>query len=197
MKLDNIDIGKLSLADVPKFKECPCELCDDGCFEHSGNEHYPGCRRRFPQRNKTTKSAHFPSTHYRSTYLAADANQDALAERRFPCPPAPDNPIPTSFKNVPMSNKSSQREDYQAPPAGTLKQSMIYPQRSVRYLFVFFQIFLIEQLCYRLNIQICHVQFRWKRDRSINLNSLRNQLYLFLFTLTKILSLENDLSLCI
>ena len=133
MKLDNVDLAKLQLADLPKFESCPCELCDDGCFDRAGNQHAPQCRRRLPQRTKLPRSARHPLTHYQGTFLAATTVSGGPANhRRQPCAPAPDNEIPISFKNAPMSAISSQKAHYPAPPPDTKRQTPVMPAAEVR-----------------------------------------------------------------
>jgi hypothetical protein len=134
MKLENVDVAKLQLADLPKFDKCPCELCDDGCFDRAGNKHHPECRRRLPQRSKLPLAARCPLSHYQGTFLAATSVSGGPADhRRHPCPPAPDNEILTSFKNVPMSGVSSQKDHYQPPPPGIIKQKAVEPTKQVLF----------------------------------------------------------------
>ncbi|CAF4026450.1 unnamed protein product [Adineta steineri] len=125
MKLDNLNnLSKLKLADIPKFTKCPCELCDDGCFEKCGNEHYPGCKNRLEPRSKLSLAARCPLSHYQGTFLAPTENH-----RRELCPPVPDNEIPTSFINVPMSTINTQKEHYPPPPAGIKKPKPVSPAK--------------------------------------------------------------------
>jgi hypothetical protein len=128
MKLDNVDIGKLKLADIPRFNKCLCELCDDGCFEKSGHEHHPDCPHRLPQRTKLPLAARCPLSRYQETFLPTSEPTD---HRRQPCLAAPDNEIPISFKNVPMSSVSSQKEHYPPPPTGITKQKPVSPPKQV------------------------------------------------------------------
>jgi len=135
MKLENVDVAKLQLADVPKFDKCPCELCDDGCFDRAGNKHRPECRRQLPQRSKLPLAARCPLSHYQGTFLAATSVSGGPANhRRHPFPPAPDNDIFTSsFKNTPMSDVSSQRDHYQPPPPDSIKQKLVKPAKQVLF----------------------------------------------------------------
>lgn len=126
MKLDNVDLDKLKLADIPRFGKCPCELCDDGCFEKCGNEHYPGCKHRLEPRTKLSSAARCPLTHYQDTFVPPTEDH-----RRQPFSPVPDNEIPTSFKNVSMSTVSSQRVHYPPPPVGTARQKPASPAKQV------------------------------------------------------------------
>ncbi|CAF0738863.1 unnamed protein product [Rotaria sordida] len=124
MKLENIDVSKLQLTDLPKFDKCPCELCDDGCFDRAGYEHHPECRRKTVQRTKLPLALRCPLSHYQATFQAATNVSGGPADhRRQPCPPVPDNEIPISFKNVPMSGLSSQRDHYQPPPLSSIKNT--------------------------------------------------------------------------
>lgn len=120
MKLENVDVAKLQLADLPKFDKCPCELCDDGCFDRAGNKHHPECRRRQPQRSKLSQAARCPLSHYQGTFLAASGKTPI--HRRLACLPAPDNEILTSSKTIPMSTISSQKDHYQPPPPGSISK---------------------------------------------------------------------------
>lgn len=140
MKLENVDVSKLKAGDLPKFSQCPCELCDDGCFDRSGEPHYPTCTRQLLKRTKISKSAHHPQTHYQGTFLAPTSASGSSVKdlRRQPCPPAPDNEIPISFKNAPMSGVSSQRQHYQAPPNGTKRQTPAIPSQDVSEFYSFF-----------------------------------------------------------
>ena len=131
MKLDNVDLAKLKLADIPKFNKCLCELCDDGCFEKSGKEHHLECRHRLPQRTKLPLAARCPLSHYQGTFLPTASLSDD--HRRQPCPAAPDNEIPISFKNVPMSSVSVQKEHYPPPPSGITKQKPVAPPKQVLF----------------------------------------------------------------
>jgi hypothetical protein len=138
MKLENVDVAKLKLTDLPKFDKCPCELCDDGCFDRAGNKHHPECRRRLPQRSKLPLVARCPLSHYQGTFLAATSKSGEPADhRRHPCPPAPDNEILISSKNVPMSGISSQKDHFQPPPLGIKKEKAIEHAKPV----LFFQEF--------------------------------------------------------
>lgn len=131
MKLENVDVAKLKLGDLPKFNKCPCELCDDGCFDRAGNQHHPDCQRRPPQRSKLSLLGSCPLSHYKGTFLAATSTTGGtVSHRRYPFPPAADNEIPTSFKNAPMSNISSQRDHYQ-PPSNISKEKMVVPAKKV------------------------------------------------------------------
>lgn len=117
MKLENVDASKLKLSDLPKFDKCPCELCDDGCFDRAGNEHHPECRRRGPKRTQLPSMARCPLSHYKGSFLAATTiTNEPVSHRRQAIPPPPDNQIPISFKNAPMSGVSTQRQHYQPPP---------------------------------------------------------------------------------
>ncbi|CAF1360382.1 unnamed protein product [Rotaria magnacalcarata] len=117
MKLENVDATKLKIGDLPKFNKCPCELCDDGCFDRAGNEHYPECRRRGPQRTQLPHGARCPLSHYKGSFLAATTIfSGASPHRRQAIPPPADNEIPISFKHASMSGISTQREHYQPPP---------------------------------------------------------------------------------
>ncbi|CAF0924271.1 unnamed protein product [Adineta ricciae] len=124
MKLDNVDFDKLKFADIPKFVKCPCELCDDGCYEKCGNEHYPECKHRPQQRTKLSRSARCPQTHYQQIFVPIRGDH-----RRQLCPPVPDNEIPTSFKNLSMSTTNTQKEHYPPPPVGTAKQKPASPAK--------------------------------------------------------------------
>ncbi|CAF3579036.1 unnamed protein product [Rotaria sp. Silwood1] len=137
MKLENVDVSKLQLADLPKFNKCPCELCDDGCFDRAGNEHHPECQRRAPQRSKLPLTTRCPLSHYKGSFLAATlASGGTTHHRRYPCPPAPDNEIPTSFKNAPMSGLSSQRDHYQPPPPNIKKEKTAAPIKQPDHLLI-------------------------------------------------------------
>jgi hypothetical protein len=132
MKLENVDVAKLQVGDLPKFDKCPCELCDDGCFDRAGNKHHPECRRRLPQRSKLPLAARCPLSHYQGTFLAATAVSGRPAgHRRHPILPAPDNQILTSSKKIPMSIVTSQKDDYQPPPPGIVKQKSFQPAKQV------------------------------------------------------------------
>ena len=133
MKLENVDVAKLRLVDLPKFDKCPCELCDDGCFDRAGNKHHPECRRKLKQqRSKLPLVTRCPLSNYQGTFLATSSTSGGPAEyRRHPCPPAPDNDILKASKNVPMSLISSQKEDYQTPPTGAAKQATVKPIKKV------------------------------------------------------------------
>jgi hypothetical protein len=134
MKLENVDVAKLQLSDLPKFNKCPCELCDDGCFDRAGNKHYPECQRQPQQRSKLSLATRCPLSHYKGIFLAATSAPGSSADhRRYPCHPPPDNEIPISFRNVPMSGVSSQKEDYQPPPPGITKQKSAAPTKQVLF----------------------------------------------------------------
>ena len=142
MKLETVDVAKLQLADLPKFSKCPCELCDDGCFDRAGNKHHPECQRRAAQRSKLSLATSCPLSHYQGTFLAATLASGGTAHhRRQPCPPAPNNEIPTSFKNAPMSNISMQRDHYQPPPSVT-KEKLSMAANKVLYFNLFNRILL-------------------------------------------------------
>jgi len=132
MKLENVDLSKLQLADLPKFDKCPCELCDDGCFDRAGGEHYPGCQRKPIQRTKLPLALRCPLSHYKATFQAATNISGGPADhRRQPCPPPPDNEIPISYKHGSMSGQSSQRDDYPPPPPDSFKKTMTKPVKQV------------------------------------------------------------------
>jgi hypothetical protein len=125
MKLENIDVSKLQLADLPKFDKCPCELCDDGCFDRGGGEHNPECQRRPIQRTKLPFALRCPVSHYTATFQpATNITGGPAIHRRQPIPPPPDNEIPISYKNAPMSGLSSQRDHYPPPPPDSLKKTV-------------------------------------------------------------------------
>ncbi|CAF4250040.1 unnamed protein product [Rotaria sp. Silwood2] len=122
MKLENVDVAKLQLTDLPKFERCPCELCDDGCFDRAGYQHHPECQRKPVQRTKLSLALRCPLSHYQATFQAAtNESGEPANHRRQPCPPAPDNEIPISFKNAAMTGLSSQRDHYQPPPLSNIK----------------------------------------------------------------------------
>ena len=124
MKLENVDLSKLQLSDLPKFDKCPCELCDDGCFDRAGGEHHPGCRRKAIQRTTLPSTYRCPVSHYKSTFLpVTDISGGPADHRRQACPPPPDNEIPIAFKHAPMSGISSQRDHYPPPPSDSLKKT--------------------------------------------------------------------------
>jgi hypothetical protein len=179
MKLDNVDVAKLKLDDLPKFDKCPCELCDDGCFERAGNEHHPECRRRPPQRSQLSLAARCPLSHYKRTFLAAKSASGGPADhRRHPCLPPPDNEIPTSFKNAPMSGVTSQRDHYQPPPAGTTKQKSASPAKHVcSGVFFSFEYFNRISFFARRIIFSSHVQFQWKHKAIIKLNMSKSLVF--------------------
>jgi hypothetical protein len=125
MKLENIDVSKLQLADLPKFDKCPCELCDDGCFDRGGGEHNPECQRRPIQRTKLPLALRCPVSHYTATFQPlTNITGGPAIHRRQPISPPPDNEIPISYKNAPMSGLSSQRDHYPPPPPGSLKKTV-------------------------------------------------------------------------
>jgi len=137
MKLENVDLSKLQLSDLPKFDKCPCELCDDGCFDRAGGEHYPGCQRKPIQRTKLPLALRCPLSHYKATFQPiTNISGGPANHRRQPIPPPPDNEIPISFKNVPMSHTSSQRDDYPPPPPDSLKKPPINTSVKQVYLFI-------------------------------------------------------------
>ena len=132
MKLENIDAAKLQLEKIPKFETCPCELCDDGCFDRAGYKHHPQCRRKASQRTKFSRATRCPLTHYQATFLAAiDPTGKPEDHRRYPFPPPRDNEIPISFSNGSMSGLSSQQEHYQAPPVNAIKKRSELPVKQV------------------------------------------------------------------
>ena len=132
MKLENIDATKLQLEKIPKFETCPCELCDDGCFDRAGYKHHPQCRRKASQRAKFSRATRCPLTHYQATFLAAiDPTGKPEDHRRYPFPPPPDNEIPIAFSNGSMSGLSSQQEHYQAPPVNAIKKRSELPVKQV------------------------------------------------------------------
>ena len=144
MKLDNVDVSKLQLADLPKFDKCPCELCDDGCFDKAGHKHYPECRREKSKQSKLTLNTRCPLSHYQETFAPAAAISGGPASyRRHPILPPPDNEIHISFRNAPMSDISSQRHDYQPPPPGTIKEPAFQPEK-VLYFKIFNRIILFS-----------------------------------------------------
>ena len=114
MKLDNVDLKQLRVENLPKFNKCPCELCDDGCFDRARLKHHPECQRQQDiKRTQLPRSVRCPLTHYQSTFLAAVGPSGRPEDhRRSLCLPPPDNEIPISFKNAPMVGQSSQREHY-------------------------------------------------------------------------------------
>ncbi|CAF3335042.1 unnamed protein product [Rotaria socialis] len=125
MKLENVDVAKLQLNDLPKFDKCPCELCDDGCFDRAGYEHYPQCRQKPVQRTKLPINLRCPLSHYKATFKSPTYPAGGSAhQRRQPFPPAPDNEIPISFKNATMSGVSSQRDHYQPPPSSNIRKPL-------------------------------------------------------------------------
>ena len=131
MKLENVDLSKLRLADLPKFEKCPCELCDDGCFDRAGGEHFPECKRTVVQRTKLPLALRCPLTHYKATFQPITNIIGGPADhRRQPCPPPPDNEIPIAFKHAPMLGTSSQKDHYPPPPPESLKR--ISPVASVK-----------------------------------------------------------------
>ena len=139
MKLENIDVAKLQLEKIPKFETCPCELCDDGCFDRAGYKHHPECRRKASQRTKASRATRCPLTHYQATFLAAiDPQGQPEDHRRYPFAPPPDNDIPISFRNGSMSGLSSQQAHYQAPPLNALKKGPEVPVKRVTVEFLFF-----------------------------------------------------------
>ena len=76
------------------------------------------------------------SQHYKSTFQAATNISGGPADhRRQACLPPPDNEIPISFKNAPMSGLSSQRDHYQPPPPDSIKKLSPAPVKQV-YLFI-------------------------------------------------------------
>ena len=135
MKLEKVDVDKLHIEDLPRFDKCPCELCDDGCFDRSGYQHHPECRRKPVQRTDLPLTLRCPLSHYKATFQAATTVSGRAADhRRKPCSPAPDNEIPISFKNVPISGLSSQRDHYQPPPANSITKSSTMHTKQVRVL---------------------------------------------------------------
>jgi hypothetical protein len=134
MKLENVDVAKLQLDDLPKFDKCPCELCDDGCFDRTGYTHHPECRRKQVQQRKIPLALRCPLSHYKSTFQAATTVSGGPADhRRQACLPPPDNEIPISFKNAPMLALSSQRDHYQPPPPDSIKK---LPMTSVKQVYL-------------------------------------------------------------
>jgi hypothetical protein len=135
MKLENVDIAKLRIADLPKFDKCPCELCDDGCFDRAKNKHHPECRRKLPQRSKLPIATRCPLSHYQGTFLPTTSpSGKPIDHRRHPCPPPPDNEILTASRNVPMSIISSQKEHYPPPPPDTTKKPLVKAAKQVLFL---------------------------------------------------------------
>lgn len=125
MKLENVDLSKLQLNDLPKFEKCPCELCDDGCFDRARYEHYPGCQRKPVQRTNLPSNFRCPLSHYKATFQATTtASGRPIDHRRQPCPPPPDNEIPISFRNAPMVSTSVQHDHYQPPAPSNIKKSL-------------------------------------------------------------------------
>ena len=132
MKLENIDVSKLQLAHIPKFGKCPCELCDDGCFDRAGYEHHDECPRNRLKRPTVSQFDRYPQSHYQSTFVAArNAAGEPEDHRRQPFPPAAENEIPISFKHAPMSGLSAQREHFQPPPPGKHKPGSMAPKKQV------------------------------------------------------------------
>ena len=124
MKLENVNVAKLQLSDVPKFNKCPCELCDDGCFDRAGYEHHPDCQRKFLKKDKLPLEFPCPISHYKATFQVPTNKSGKPADhRRKACSPPPENEIPIAFKNVPMSGLTSQRDHYQPPPKNSLKRA--------------------------------------------------------------------------
>jgi len=132
MKLENVNVAKLQLGDLPKFNRCPCELCDDGCFDRAGYEHHPNCQRKSGLREKLPLQFPCPVSHYKATFLAPkNAAGKPEDHRRKPFSPPPENEIPISFKNAPMSGLTSQRDSYPPPPPGSIKKSSMKASKQV------------------------------------------------------------------
>lgn len=126
MKLENVDLTKLQVNNLPKFDKCPCELCDDGCFDRAGCKHHPECRRKLPKRTQLPAAYRCPLSHYKGTFLAATLpSGQTVDHRRQPCAPPPDNDILPASKNVPMAGLSSQKEHYPPPPTDALQQKIV------------------------------------------------------------------------
>ncbi|CAF0962145.1 unnamed protein product [Adineta steineri] len=128
MKLENVNVDKLQLTDLPKFNKCPCELCDDGCFDRAGYEHHPDCKRLSSRRDKLALQFPCPISHYKDTFqVQKSASGKPIDHRRKICSPAPENEIPISFKNSPMAGMTSQRDHYQPPPRNSSKNAPTRP----------------------------------------------------------------------
>ncbi|CAF0836200.1 unnamed protein product [Adineta ricciae] len=124
MKLENVNVTKLQPCDVPKFEKCPCELCDDGCFDRAGYEHHPDCKRQFSKKEKLQLEFPCPISHYKATYQVPTNKYGKPADhRRKPFSPPPENEIPIAFKNAPLSSLTSQRDHYQPPPKNSIKRA--------------------------------------------------------------------------
>lgn len=175
MKLENVDLSKLQLTDLPKFDKCPCELCDDGCFDRAGGEHHPNCRRKAVQRTQLPAAYRCPVSHYKSTFVPVTSVSGGPADhRRQPCPPPPDNEIPIAFKHAPMSGVSSQRDHYPPPPPDSLKKTS---PAAVKQVFLMEVIDLYWIFCFRLIVFYLDVQFPWKHKVIIKLNIPKNPFF--------------------
>lgn len=138
MKLENIDLTKLQLSDLPKFDKCPCELCDDGCFDRAGGEHFPECQRKKTATKKVSSKFRCPLSHYKATFQPITGLSGGPADhRRQPCPPPPDNEIPIAFKHLPMTKVSSTHEHFPPPPADSLKRTSSISAKAVINCFFF------------------------------------------------------------
>lgn len=183
MKLDNIDLSRLDIEQIPKFDKCPCELCDDGCFDRAGHRHHPECRRKGLKKSNLSLNLRCPLTHYQSTFLSAvSPSGHGEDHRRQPCPPPADNEIPTSFRNVPMQSLSSQREHFQPPPRGALKRNVDVQTKQVRrFLSSFCFWFYLKSFRFSSIISLSNKRFQWTQKLNIKLNTLKNQSFLLNF----------------
>jgi len=132
MKLENVDITKLKINNLPKFDKCPCELCDDGCLDRAGLKHHPECRRKLPKRTQLPAAFRCPLSHYKGIFLAATSTSaEPVDHRRHPCVPPPDNDILPVSKHIPMVGISSQKDHYQPPPTDALQYKIAKAPKQV------------------------------------------------------------------
>jgi hypothetical protein len=70
--LEKVDLNQLKLENFRKVG-CPCEYCDDGCFDRNRQPHHPDCKRNKSKKNiiGMIKSGHMGKSalsHYKETY---------------------------------------------------------------------------------------------------------------------------------
>lgn len=194
MKLENINLKELRSENLPKFDNCPCELCDDGCFDRNKLEHNPSCKRKLIVKKSETfsKLRKCPLTHYQMTFKSfLDPTGKGEDHRRELCPPPADNEIPISFANHPMSGLTAQREHFQAPrPTGVVKPAKPSvrktEQNSIELGFLLSRTiwFWIElrQCKLRLNTRPNSSRNQWQKSNSKNYRiQTTNQSFLFVF----------------
>jgi hypothetical protein len=122
MKSRNVNKTKLQRNTIPKLDTCPCELCDDGCFDLEDYTHHANCQRQLSQRTTSCFNKACPLKHHRTACITSAADPSKQIQHHC-CSSQTDNNRLISLGNQSIALAGFQRDHYRTSSVKTIENS--------------------------------------------------------------------------